>query len=72
MIPQANFGTRIDSPKKSLDGRQNVEAYGGLFQRIAGSLADLRDYALAKGQRWFCGRSGRSRLFPEEAGAKCS
>ncbi len=55
--PLVEFGLDAESWAK------NVEAYGGLFHRIAGSLADLRDYALAKGQRWFCGRTGSSRFY---------
>jgi len=55
--PLVGFGLDAESWAK------NVEAYGGLFHRIAGTLADLRDYAMAKGQRWFRGCDGSERLY---------
>lgn len=36
---------------------ETVRGYGGLYQRIAGKVARLRQAAVESGQRWFRGRS---------------
>jgi len=45
----------------------NVERYGGLFHRVAGKLARLKELALTTGQAWFAGHRGASQLY---AGAR--
>lgn len=42
---------------------ENVDAYGGLFRRVAGKLQHLRNLAQATGQAWLHGRHGAERLY---------
>ena len=42
---------------------ENVEAYGSLFHRIAGSAERMLSFALERGQSWFRGRNGSDQLY---------
>jgi hypothetical protein len=41
----------------------NVERYGSLFHRLAGTQRCLRDQAIASGRAWLKGHSGARRLY---------
>jgi REP element-mobilizing transposase RayT len=45
----------------------NVEGYGGLFHRVAGTLKRLRELADASGRAWLQGHAGARRLFAQTA-----
>jgi len=59
-----NLQTALD--RFDLDAKawtKNVEAYGGLFHRIAGKTEQLVDFAKTRGQRWFRGKGGSESLY---------
>jgi len=45
----------------------NVEAYGGLFRRLAGKLRHLSEVARASGRAWLHGHEGARRLYVRTA-----